>query len=176
MPGILLIALALLASGASAQEDPQLFTILERSPDFRPLQGFDLVVASNDQLLFMLGSTPDAGGGIDAALVAVDPRSGDADWRVVRGEPGQRDVFTAVATARSLVCASGVRAGAGGDVLLVGCYSVRSGDAIWEKEVASPTGHSPAHVLRAEGRNLLMWIPSPTNPSLLRFDLFDGNP
>jgi hypothetical protein len=172
--GILVIEVVLLATGASAQEDPQLYTILERSPDFSPAGNWGLV--SDGRALFLPGSTPDTGGDDDAALVSLDLRSGEEEWRVVRGEPGQRESFVAAAMSRRLVCASGVRSRAGPDVLLLGCYSARSGDPIWEKEVASPTSYFPIHTLRVEGRSLLMWIPSPSTPFLLRFDLFDGNP
>ena len=174
VPGILAIAFGLVATESAAQEAPEPHIILERAPDFFP--SFDLQMVSDGRHLFLPGSTPDVGGDVDAALVARDVADGQEVWRVTRGEPGLRDRFHKALLARGLVCASGVGSRAGPEVIFVGCYSGRSGDPIWEKEIASPTLFFPNHELEVVGRSLLIRIASQSNPFLLRFDLFDGSP
>jgi hypothetical protein len=177
--GIAVFALLSLVGGtrASAQEDPGPFIFAEDElPDFIPSSSAS--VAGFRGLVVLPGSTEDAGGNLDAALVARSAATREEAWRVERGVPGLRDRFFNVAVARGRVCVSGIgeRPFPQPDVILVGCYRARDGAEIWAREVSNPALFFPNHELEILQGGVFVRISSTLDPVVLRFKLLDGAP
>ncbi len=118
----------------------------------------------------------------DAMIIAVDTRRAAEVWRVSTGEQGRLDSYHAVAASSGRVCAVGRGSESlipGPTVfLLVGCYKAKTGEPLWERELAMEGSRLAQNLsvftTRLSGTAFVVHI-NDFNRRVLLFDARDGS-